>query len=115
MSAIRSTKRKHDRIKDTILLDVFKAGAFKPACRACLTDISLGGAGFECTEKFESGDKINLVFLLADGKEYVLDTAVRRVSRSTGTYLYGVQFLSINFFKRFRLKRFISKLLESSE
>ena len=72
MSAIRQTKRKYDRIKDTVLLDIYVSGAFEPACRACLTDISLGGAGFESTERLPLGERINLVFALEDGKEYII-------------------------------------------
>ncbi len=111
--SIRQSQRKYDRIKDTLLLDVYKPGAFQPACRACLTDISAGGAGLESTYRFNLGDRINLVFKMEEEKEYVIDAIIRRVSRSTGTFSYGVEFVSGGFFKRWALKRFVKKLLES--
>jgi len=110
---IKQSQRKHDRIKDTLLLDVYKPGAFQPACRACLTDISVGGAGLEATYRFNLGDRINLVFKMQDEREYVIDAVVRRVSRSTGTFSYGVEFIVEGFFKRWAMKRFVKKLLNS--
>ncbi|MCD6311382.1 MAG: PilZ domain-containing protein [Elusimicrobia bacterium] len=116
--SIRQSQRKYDRTKDTLLLDVYKPGAFQPSCRACLTDISAGGAGLESTYRFNLGDRINLVFKMEaesgaglDGKEYVVDAIIRRVSRSTGTFSYGVEFTATGFFKRWALKRFVKKLL----
>ncbi|PKM99995.1 MAG: hypothetical protein CVU78_03470 [Elusimicrobia bacterium HGW-Elusimicrobia-2] len=110
---IKQSHRKHDRIKDTLLLDVYKPGAFQPACRACLADISAGGAGLESTYRFNLGDRINLVFKMEDDKEYVIDAVVRRVSRSTGTFSYGVEFIAEGFFRRWALKKFVKKLLNS--
>ncbi|MCD6413340.1 MAG: PilZ domain-containing protein [Elusimicrobia bacterium] len=112
--ALKKTRRKYDRIKETVLLDIYKPDAFKPTCRACLTDISVGGAGFESSVKFNLNDKINLVFTMSSGKEYILEGVIRRVSRSTGTFSYGVEFLSVGFFKKFFIKRFIKKLLNSA-
>lgn len=115
---IRQSHRKYDRIKDTLLLDVYKPGAFQPSCRACLTDISAGSAGLESTYRFNLGDRINLVFKMQvednpdrPEKEYVVDAIIRRVSRSTGTFSYGVEFIVRGFFKRWALKRFVKKLL----
>jgi len=116
---IRESQRKYDRIKDTLLIDVYKPGAFQPSCRACLTDISAGGAGLETIYRFNLGDRINLVFKMEesaqgrDAKEYVIDAVVRRVSRSTGTFSYGVEFIAEGFFKRWALKKFVKKLLKS--
>lgn len=117
---IRESQRKYDRIKDTLLIDVYKPGAFQPSCRACLTDISAGGAGLEATYRFNLGDRINLVFKMeidrepeSDKKEYVIDAVIRRVSRSTGTFSYGVEFIVEGFFKRWALKKFVKKLLKS--
>ncbi|MBU4134162.1 PilZ domain-containing protein, partial [bacterium] len=80
---------------------------------ACLTDISVGGAGLESTYRFNLGDRINLVFTMEEEKEYVIESIIRRVSRSTGTFLYGVEFIGKGFFKRWALKKFVKKLLES--
>ncbi|PIU17954.1 MAG: hypothetical protein COT16_03700 [Elusimicrobia bacterium CG08_land_8_20_14_0_20_44_26] len=108
---IKIPQRKHDRIKDVVLLDIYKPGAFQPLCRGCLTDISGGGAGFEAVVRFNLGDNINLVFTFENGKEYIIESTIRRVSRSTGTFSYGVEFASMGFFKKWRLKRFLNKLL----
>ncbi|MCD6422674.1 MAG: PilZ domain-containing protein [Elusimicrobia bacterium] len=112
MSAIKQSKRRFDRFKNIVLIDIFLPGTFKPRARGCLTDISVGGAGFECTEKFEPGERLDLAITLKSGKEYVFEGVIRRVARSTGTYSYGIEFLEKGFFKRFLIKRFIKKLLK---
>ncbi len=108
------TKRKYDRKRETVLLDVYRAGAVEEKSRACLTDISIGGLGFESSSRFNMGDKVNLVFRIKEGKEYVLDGVIRRVARSAVTYSYGVQFIEMGFFAKFRLKKFVKGFLSKS-
>ncbi len=112
MGTQKATRRKYDRIGKTVLLDIYKPDAFKPSCRACLTDISVGGAGFESSVKFNLNDRINLVFTMPDSKEYIIEGIIRRISRSTGTFSYGVEFLPMGFFKKLSLRKFIKKLLK---
>ncbi|MFH1353468.1 MAG: PilZ domain-containing protein [bacterium] len=107
-------KRKYDRKRETVLLDVYKAGAFEEKSRACLTDISTGGLGFESSSQFNMGDKVNLVFCIKEGKGYVLEGVIRRVARSAVTYSYGVQFVEMGFFAKLRLKKFVKGLLSKS-
>jgi len=115
MEPKKELKRKHDRVKDTILLDVYKPGAFDEKSRACLTDISPGGAGFESSTQFNKGDKINIVFTNETGEEYVLAGIIRRASRSAITYSYGVEFIVEGFFAKLRLKKFVKGLLSKAE
>jgi len=106
-----AAERKYDRKKETVLLDVYNPGDLKEKSRACLTDISFGGAGFESSSRFNMGDKVNLVFFVKEGKEYVLEGMIRRVSRSAVTFSYGVQFIETGFFAKLRLKRFVKGIL----
>jgi len=111
----RNIKRKYGRAKDTVLLEVYKAGAFKEKSKACLTDIGMGGAGFESSSQFDMDDKVELVFTLDDGGEYVLEGIVKRVSRAAVTFSYGVEFVLTGIFTKFRLKKFVKSLLSKSE
>ena len=115
MDPKRSVKRKYDRDKETVLLDVYKQSTFKEKSKACLTDIGMGGLGFESSDKFDNGDKIDLVFTLENGDEYVLEGVIIRVSRSAVTYSYGVEFVSTSFFTKVRLKKFVKGLLSRSK
>jgi len=115
MDPKKNVKRKYGRVKDTILLDVYKPGALEEKSRACLIDIGMGGVGFESSSRFNKDDKINLVFTLENSDEYVLEGVIRRASRSAVTYSYGVEFVLTNFFTKMRLKKFVKGLLSKSE
>ncbi|MFH1957583.1 MAG: PilZ domain-containing protein [bacterium] len=115
MDPRKNVKRKYDRVKDTVLLDVYKPGAFEEKSKACLTDIGMGGVGFESSSQFNKGDKIDLVFTLENGDEYVLEGVIIRVVRAAVTYSYGVEFVLTSFFTRVRLKKFLKSLLSKSE
>ncbi|MFH1353467.1 MAG: PilZ domain-containing protein [bacterium] len=115
MDPKRNVKRKYDREKETVLLDVYKPGAFEEKSKACLTDIGMGGAGFESSRQFNKGDKIDLVFTRENGNEYVLEGVIIRVSRSAVTYSYGVEFVLTSFLTKLRLKKFVKSLLSKAE
>jgi len=103
-------RRKYKRIKAIVLLDVYRKGEYVPAGRGCITDISLGGCGFESTAQFKTGDEVVLVFTLPNKKIFSIEGIIRRIGRSTGTFSYGVQFKEMSFFKKIKLRFLIPTL-----
>ena len=106
-------RRKHERVKATVLLSLYKPGQYAPLGRACISDISLSGCAIESTLAFQKDEGIVLLFTLSRGRQYTLEGIIKRVSRSTGTFSYGIEFIHMNFFRKLKLRYMIPVLLRA--
>jgi len=108
-------RRKHERVKATVLLNLYRPGQYVPLARACISDISLSGSAIESTVQLEKDEGIVLVFTLPNNRQYILEGMIRWVKRSTGTFSYGVEFTRMNFFKKLKLRYMIPVLARAGE
>ena len=95
--------RKFKRYKYLKLVDI---NVDRIIYRACLTDISITGIGFECIEKLNIGDNV-MIHLTG----YSFSGTIVRILRSTGTYLYGVKYNAKGIFNKYKISRFIKKII----
>lgn len=97
-------KRKASRRPTSILIDVNEAGSAVIKGRGHIADLSITGLALDTSIPFDIGTPL---FLKIDIPLEVKGKIVR-LQKKEGTTRYGVKFLSIGFFEKRRLKKYIS-------
>ena len=64
---------------------------------------------------FDKDEEIVLLFKLPRKKEFIIEGTVQRVSRSKGTYSYGVKFKPMSIIKKIRLRALIPVLVNAGK
>ncbi len=106
-----AAKRKHNRKKTIYILNIVDPDNPDKSGRGAVIDISMGGAAFECEQKFEKGESVELRFNLSKDKIFILTGTVKRVKKRTaGALLHGVQFNKLCLTDKFKLYKLIKKI-----
>ena len=106
-------KRRHKRSSTLVLFNIESTHNPNKTGRAAVIDISLSGAAFVGNIEFSEGEEVDLRFILPGYRVYVLEGVIRRIQVRNDAYMYGVEFKNLNFIKKIRLRKLISKIRNS--
>ncbi|MBN1384879.1 MAG: PilZ domain-containing protein [Elusimicrobia bacterium] len=110
--SINSDKRKYPRVIYTAGVDITSAKNCGISYKGLIKNISLGGIFVETENQLVIGDGLTFTFLLSGKNRVKASGKIVWEYKNENSNYYGVQFTSIGFLSRFRLKRFINRKLK---
>jgi len=102
-------KRRHPRIPYMGSIEVLSENL---DMYGLVKNISIGGLGVELHEQLEEGHAYTFVFSLPRNIKIKTKGQIRWGIHKGDAFVYGVRFLDLGFFARFKLKRFIDEQLK---
>lgn len=97
-------QRKHPRVPTTIVTELHTPDSVISKGKGCVTDLGLGGMGFETESDFEENTDIFLTFNLpieVQGK-------ITYVSKKGALKKYGIKFTKLGEAEKLNLERYIT-------
>jgi c-di-GMP-binding flagellar brake protein YcgR len=95
-------KRKGGRVSAILVTDLKSSKGAKG--RGCLTDLSLGGLGFESEADFEKGSEVSLTFHMP----VEVHGRIVHADKKGALKKYGVQFTNMGKGDKLRLEQFVT-------
>jgi hypothetical protein len=108
-------KRKHPRVVYTANVDILPTANRRILYKGLIKNISLGGIAVETERDLLVGSEHKVSFFLPDKKNIKAVGNIVWEYKDKHSNYYGVQFKSLGFFHKLKLKWFISKKLKSEK
>jgi len=108
-------KRRHERSKTLINLNVESLNIPEKTGRAVILDISESGAAF-CTDlEFDIGEELIMRFRLSRNRIFVIHAQVRRFQYATDCNTYGSEFVNVNIFNKGKLRKIVEEVRKEND
>jgi c-di-GMP-binding flagellar brake protein YcgR len=108
--AERINKRGSIRIDTVILADVADT-VHSITGRGCIVDLSMGGMKIETKDNLDRADYVDVTFALPNGTTFRrIRGRIMRKTKGTLTFIYGIRFVEISMWDRFKIFRHIHKI-----
>lgn len=97
-------RRKYSRTPIILLCDIFIFPSERPQGRGCIVNFSLGGIALETTLDITPETNMLLRLNLFSENIDIFGRAVYKKQEMENAFIYGVKFIGMNIFRRFKFK-----------
>ncbi len=115
MNNIGSEKRRHVRVSNIIMVDIYNYFSGKFISSGFITDICVGGMRVESNEQLDAEDEVLLKFILPTGNYFDnMKGKIVRTGKESVTIFYGISFLDISLLDKLRLWFYAKKMRKNA-
>jgi len=108
-------KRRHERSKTLLHLNVESLHVPEKTGRAVILDISESGAAFCTNLEFDIGEELIMRFRLSRNRIFVIHAQVRRFQYAPDCNTYGSEFINVNILNRNKLKKIVEEVKKEND
>jgi c-di-GMP-binding flagellar brake protein YcgR len=113
MATTERKKRKHSRIPITILCDIFVSDSKIPEGRGCIVNFSLGGVAVVTRLDFAPDTEIRMQLNFNNEQLDISSTVAHGRAVMGDVFIYGVRYVRLNLFRKFKLNRKLKKWVKT--